>query len=215
MHFIYYLGRFLIHPVVLPFASWKVVGREHIDGRGPYLVACNHLHIADPPIVAASLPLKAVFMAKEELWRNGWSRYWVENFGAFPVSRGGSTVEAVRRSEEWLKKGVSLIMFPEGGRSRSGKMQPALQGAGLIAMRTGMPILPVSIQGTDKFRNIKWCFFHRPRVTVTIGQPFKPVFDAHQTAREQRQALTNDIMRRIAALLPPRYRGVYGGESNG
>jgi 1-acyl-sn-glycerol-3-phosphate acyltransferase len=212
MHFIYYLGRFLIHPVVFPFADWKVVGKENIRGSGPYLITCNHLHIADPPIVAASMPLKTVFMAKEELWRNGWSRYWVENFPAFPVSRGGSSIEAVRRSGEWLKKGFSLIIFPEGGRSKNGKMQPALQGAALIAMKTGVPVLPVSIRGTYNLRDLKWCLFHRQQVIVTIGQPFQPVLNPEQTAKEQRQALTDEIMRKIAALLPPELRGVYAGD---
>ncbi|HTY82342.1 MAG TPA: lysophospholipid acyltransferase family protein [Dehalococcoidales bacterium] len=210
MHFIYHLGRFLIHPVVFPFASWKVVGKENIEGPGPYLIACNHLHIADPPIVAASLPLKAFFMAKEDLWNNAWSRYWVENFGAFPVSRNGSSIEAVRRGEECLKKGYSLIIFPEGGRSRDGLLQPALQGAALIAMRTGVPVLPVGVRGTYNFRDLKYCFFHRQRVVINIGQPFQPAWDAKKPAKEQRQALTDAIMRKIAALVPPGQRGAYG-----
>lgn len=214
MHWVYYFGRVVIRVVVFPFASWEVKGRENIPENGPFLVACNHLHIADPPIVAASLPLKCVFMAKEELWQDGWSRFWVENFGAFPVSRGGVDRAAIRRAEDWLKKGVSLIMFPEGERSKSARMQPALPGAALIAARTGVPILPVSIRGTEKLRNIKWSFLHRPRVTVTIGKPFQPAPSDSATAKEQRQLLMNEIMGKIAALLPPEYRGVYGGGEN-
>jgi len=214
MHWVYYFGRVVIRVVVFPFGSWEVKGRENIPDSGPFLIACNHLHIADPPIVAASLPLKSVFMAKEELWHNGWSRFWVENFGAFPVSRGGMTREAIRRAEDWLKKGVSLIMFPEGGRSKSARMQPALPGAALIAIRTGVPILPVSIRGTEKFRKLKWSFFHHPKVTVTIGKPFNPSFTEGRPPKEQRQLLMKEMMGKIAALLPPEYRGVYGGGEN-
>jgi 1-acyl-sn-glycerol-3-phosphate acyltransferase len=214
MHWVYYFGRFLIHIVVFPFGNWEVKGRENIIEKGPFLVICNHLHIADPPIVAASIPLKTVFMAKEELWQDGWSRFWVENFGAFPVSRGGATREAVQRAEDWLKKGVSLIMFPEGGRSRSARLQTAFPGAAFLALRMNVPILPVSITGTEKLRNLKWSFFHRPRVTVTIGRPFRPSSSGAVTSKEQREQLTKEMMGQIAALLPPQYRGVYGGGEN-
>jgi 1-acyl-sn-glycerol-3-phosphate acyltransferase len=214
MHWVYYFGRVVIRLIVFPFASWEVRGRENIAGKGPYLVVCNHLHIADPPIVAASLPLQVVFMAKEELWQSGWSRFWVENFGAFPVNRSGANLETIRRSEDWLKKGVSLIMFPEGGRSQSARMEPALPGAALIAMHTGVRILPVSIRGTEKFRNIKWTFLHHPKVTVTIGKAFQPALPEGKTAREKRQALMDEMMKKIAALLPPKYRGIYGGGEN-
>jgi len=214
MHWVYYFGRVVIRIIVFPFASWEIKGKENIPGKGPYLVVCNHLHIADPPIVAASLPLQVVFMAKEELWQSGWSRFWVENFGAFPVNRSGANLETIRRSEDWLKKGVSLIMFPEGGRSQSARMEPALPGAALIAMHTGVRILPVSIRGTEKFRNIKWTFLHHPKVTVTIGKAFQPALPEGKTAREKRQALMDEMMKKIAALLPPKYRGIYGGGEN-
>jgi 1-acyl-sn-glycerol-3-phosphate acyltransferase len=214
MHWVYYFGRVLIYILVFPFASWEVKGRENVPEKGPLLIVCNHLHIADPPIVAASIPLKCVIMAKEELWRNWWSRYWVGNFGAIPVSRGGVDREAIRRAEDWLKKGVSLIIFPEGGRSKTAQIQPAFAGAALIAARTGVPILPVSISGTEKLKNFKWCFFHRPRITVNIGSSFNPPPADGKLPREQRNQLMNDIMGKIATLLPPAYRGVYGGGGN-
>ncbi len=219
MHWVYYFGRGLIHVLLFPFSSWVVEGRENVPGNGPLLIVCNHLSLADPPTVAASLPLKSVFLAKEELFRDGWSRFWVGNFGAIPVRRGGIDREAIRRAEEWLKKGVSLIIFPEGGRSPNAQLQPALRGAALIAERTGVPVLPVSIRGTEKLKNMRlrpllWCVCRRPRITVTIGEPFRPAADKSQTPKEQRQALMNDIMKKIAALLPPEYRGVYGGGEN-
>jgi 1-acyl-sn-glycerol-3-phosphate acyltransferase len=212
MHWVYYFGRVLIRILVFPFAWWEVKGRENTPARGPVLIVCNHLHIADPPIVAASIRLKCVFMAKEDLWHNGWSRFWVENFGAFPVKRGGIDREAIRRAEEWLQKGVSVMMFPEGSRSQNARMKPALPGAALIASRMGVPVLPVSIAGTDKFRHLGWCFFHHPKITVTIGQPFNPPTAGGKQTREQREQLMNDIMTRVAGLLPKKYRGVYDTE---
>jgi 1-acyl-sn-glycerol-3-phosphate acyltransferase len=209
MHWVYYFGRVLIRILVFPFAGWEIKGRENVPAPGPVLIVCNHLHLADPPIVAASIPLKCVFMAKADLWHNKWSRFWVENFGAFPVKRGGVDREAIRQAEDWLKKGVSVIMFPEGSRSQTARMQPALPGAALIASRMGVPVLPVSIAGTDKLRHFMWCLRHRPTITVTIGQPFNLPADDEKTTREQRNELMNDIMRKVAGLLPKEYRGVY------
>ncbi|OGO30568.1 MAG: hypothetical protein A2Z29_11365 [Chloroflexi bacterium RBG_16_56_11] len=213
MHFIYYFGRGLIRTLAVPFGGWKTIGRNTVSGKGPFLIVCNHLHIADPPIVAASLPLKCVIMAKEDLWQDKWSRFWVSHFGAFPVRRGGVDRESFRQAEYWLKRGVSVIMFPEGGRSRTGQIQPALPGAALIAAHLGVPVLPVGITGTDKLRNLRKAFFHHPKITVTIGEPFVPQVPVGKLNREQRSQLMFDIMRRIAALLPPEYRGVYGKEN--
>jgi len=219
MHWVYYFGRVVIHLLIFPLAGWEVKGRANVPERGPVLVVCNHLHIADPPIVAASLPLKSVFMAKEELFRGRWSRFWVENFGAFSVSRGGADREAIRRAEDWLEKGVSLIMFPEGGRSPNARMQPALPGAALIALHSGVPILPVSITGTENLKKLKlktilWCVFHRPKITVTIGLPFQPQTVQGILPKDRRHDLMNDMMGKIAALLPPQYRGAYGENKN-
>jgi len=215
MHWVYYFGRGIIRIVVFPFAGWRVKGRENIPGEGPYIIVCNHLHIADPPVVAASTPLKCVFIAKEELWRSGWSRFWVENFGAFPVRKGVIDTEAIRRAKHWLKKGVSVVVFPEGGRSKNARLQTAYAGAALIAVHTGTPVLPVSIAGSDKFNDLAWCFFHRPRMTVTFGEPFNPPSVNGKSTREQRNELMNDIMKRIAALLPTEYRGAYDSEKTG
>jgi 1-acyl-sn-glycerol-3-phosphate acyltransferase len=218
MHWVYYFGRVVIHILVFPFANWSVKGRENIPGKGPFLIVCNHLSLADPPTVAASIPLKCFFMAKEELFRDRWSRFWVENFGAIPVSRGGVDRKAIQRVEESLKKGISVIIFPEGGRSKTLQLQPALPGAALIASRTGVPILPVSITGTEKLKNMRlkpllWCVFHRPMITVNIGRPFQPGPADAGPPKEKRHVLMNSIMGEIAALLPPEYRGVYGGEN--
>lgn len=212
MHWVYYFGRVLIHILAFPFVTWKVRGRENLPQQGPVLIVCNHLHIADPPLVASSIRLKAVFMGKEELWHNKWTRFWVENFGAFPVKRDSFDREAIRTAEEWLGKGFSLIIFPEGERSKTAKLKQALPGAALIALRTGVPILPVAITGTEKLRNLKWCFFHHPPITITIGKAFNPPSTTGKPNRVLRQRLCDDIMYTLADMLPPAYRGLYDRE---
>jgi len=110
MHWVYYFGRFLSRIILLTTSDWQVKGKENIPKQGPLLIVCNHLHVVDPPIVAVSIKLKTVIMAKEELYRDRWSRYFVQNFGSFPVRRRGVDREALRLAERWLKQGV----FPRG-----------------------------------------------------------------------------------------------------
>lgn len=215
MHWVYYFGRGLIIFLLITFGRWKVRGRENLPEKGPCLVICNHLHIADPPIVAAFIRLKCVFMAKDELFHHRWSRFWVKNFGAFPVKRDTFDREALRQTEYWIKQGFSVIMFPEGGRSREAKLKPAMPGAALLAARLGVPVLPVGITGTEHFRHLVWSFFHHPLVTLNIGKPFRPEITDGRLNRERRNALIHDMMKEISALLPPEYRGVYGGEHDG
>jgi 1-acyl-sn-glycerol-3-phosphate acyltransferase len=189
-------------------SSWQVKGRENVTKQGPLLIVCNHLHVVDPPIIAVSVQLKTVIMAKEELFRHRWSRFWVQNVGAFPVRRSGVDREALSQAEHWLKQGVSLIMFPEGKRSSTIQMQPAFPGSALIALRLGVPVLPVSITGTEKLREPNW-WLRRPRITVNIGRPFYPPPSDGKLTRAELYQLTNSIMERIAELLPPEYRGTY------
>ena len=214
MHWVYYFGRVLIHILLFPVAFLRVRGHENIPGPGPYLIVGNHNHLADPPIVGTAIKYRAVFMAKAELWDNAWSRFWVKNYGAFPVRRGGVDREVIRHAENWIKKGVSVVMFPEGTRSPDGKMQTALPGSVLIATRLGVPILPVGITGSDKLRNLKWAFRHHPTITVNIGKPFNLPHIEGKLTREQRSKLISIIMEHIAELLPEEYHGVYARGEN-
>jgi 1-acyl-sn-glycerol-3-phosphate acyltransferase len=214
MHWVYYFGRVVIHLLGFFFVSWKIKGKENLPKDRPVLIVCNHLHLADPPMIAASLPLKVKFMAKEDLWHNIWARFWVSNFGAFPVRRGAIDTEAIRTATRALDEGFSVIIFPEGGRSPNAQMQPALPGAVLIASRMKVPILPVSIAGSENFNRLGWSFFHRPTVTITIGKPFDLPPHNGRLPREERRVMADYIMYKIAALLPPQYRGVYAEEKS-
>ena len=211
-HWVYYFGRVFIRVITSPFFCRQVKGKENLPAQGPVIIACNHLHIVDPPTVADSIPLKCVFMAKEELWHNKWSRFWVENFGSFPVKRNAFDKEAIKMAEAWLASGVSLIMFPEGERSKSSQLKKALPGAALLSLRNGVPVVPVGITGTQYIRNLKWAFFHHPKITITIGKPFNPPACDGKPTKEQRNQFCDDIMYKIAELLPKEYRGVYDRE---
>jgi len=190
--------------------KFEVVGREHVPLEGPLILASNHLNNGDPPAISLAVPRYPMFMAKQEMitWPILGPAFRI--FGAFPVRRGGADLSAIRAASEVVNEGKMLVMFPEGTRSRTGGLTKGHPGTALIALRTGAPILPVAVTGTE---TIVWPWlFIKPlsikHVKVTIGEPFRlpPV---ERIDGDAAAAATDVIMRRIAALLPPRHRGVY------
>jgi 1-acyl-sn-glycerol-3-phosphate acyltransferase len=190
---------------------WQVRGKENVPSQGPLLVVANHLNLSDPPLLGVSLGRKVIFMAKEELFRSRLSAYFIGNFGSFPVHRGKLDREAIRQAQQVLADGVALVMFPEASRSKNARLQPALPGSALMASRSGVPILPVGISGTEKIKGLSW-ILRRPHVTVNIGQPFYLPPAGSKLTRVKLAEHTSFIMQRIAGLLPPEYRGAYAGE---
>jgi len=191
--------------------KFEVIGRRNVPPEGGLIVASNHLNNADPPALALALGRHPTYMAKQEMF--GWPVLGpaFRAFGAFPVRRFEADLAALRTACELVKQGRMLIMFPEGTRSRTGGLTRGHPGTALIALRTGAPVLPVAVTGTE---HVRWPFiFVMPRsikhVRVTIGEPFTlPPVERINTKTASEAA--DLIMRRIAALLPPEYRGEYG-----
>ncbi len=196
--------------VLFLLTRWRVEGKGNVPGHGPLLIVANHLSLADPPVLGVSIDLKKVFMAKEELFRPRFTGYFIRNCGAFPVRRGRLDRKVLQQAEHWLNKGVSLVMFPEGQRSKDIRLQPAFAGSALIASRLGVPILPAGISGTEKVRGKTW-WLRRPRITVNIGRPFQPPTANGKLSKADLLELTDSIMEHIAELLPSEYRGNYSG----
>jgi 1-acyl-sn-glycerol-3-phosphate acyltransferase len=194
--------------------KYEVVGRENVPPDGAVIVASNHLNAADPPLVTRALGRPPIFMAKKEMLDLPLLGLAFRAWGAFPVRRGEFDLAAIRAAEDVLHRGDVLLMFPEGTRSRTGGLGRGHAGTATIALHTNAPILPVAITGTE---NIKWPWFLlRPRlvrhVKVVIGQPFH-LAEVERVDREAARQATEAIMRRIAEMLPPQYRGVYGSEA--
>ena len=208
MPWFYYVGRVIIRLLLFLLTRWQVRGRENIPAQGALLVVANHLNNADPPLLGVSLSRKVVFMAKQELFRSRLSSYFVGGFGAFPVHRGRLDKQAFRQADQLLAQGLVLVMFPEGKRSKSGQLQPASSGSALIALRSGAPILPVAITGTEKIKGVAW-MLRRPAITVNIGHPFQLPPGSSKLTKVELAEVTNFIMGRVAELLPPEYRGNY------
>ena len=193
------------------FGAWEVTGGENVPLTGSLIVIANHVHLIDPFLLAFSFPRWTNFMAKEELFRYPFLRVIIRWSQAFSVPRRGSVKdkqETLKRAKEILGKGLVLGMFPEGKRSREGKLSIGKSGSAMIASQMEAPLLPVGIIGTDKFKGISW-LWRRPHTVVNIGQPFNlPPVDG-RLSKSQMKLLTTQLMSKIAVLLPPEYQGAY------
>jgi 1-acyl-sn-glycerol-3-phosphate acyltransferase len=195
------LARFLIWLL----GRLELYGVEHIPRSGPVILAANHLSNADPVIVAAVLPRATVFMAKEELLKIPGMLWVVRHFGSFTVRRGAADREAIRRALEALEQGRALGVFPEGTRSRSGALGEPHAGVGMLALRTGAPVVPIAITGTDQVSPTK-LLWRRPRIIVRVGEPM-PSERTSGALRGAAHEYTERVMEAIAALLPEAQRG--------
>lgn len=184
-------------------------GLEHLPEAGPGLLVINHLGDADIFVILAGLGIQPDALAKSELYDLPLAGRWMDRYGAIWVHRGTADRRAIRTALEALAEGRFVGLAPEGRQSVTGSLEEATSGAAYIALKSGAPVIPVALTGTEN-RNIfgSWLRLRRPVVTMTIGEPFS--LDQHESRSAALEAGTERIMRRLAGLLPEAYRGVYG-----
>jgi 1-acyl-sn-glycerol-3-phosphate acyltransferase len=203
--------RFIIHVVFKLFFHLEVRGLEHLPPVGAYIIASNHLGRWDVPIVYHLLDRNDIILIVAEKYRaNPLWRWLVANLDAIFVDRFNADVQALRIVLSRLKKGGVFVVAPEGTRSPTGALIEGKPGSSYLAAKAGVDILPVGLTGSED-ANVKASFtrLQRPVFTVTVGKPFR----LPELGRGDRDAVlkeyTDEIMCRIAALLPPGQRGVY------
>jgi cytidylate kinase len=195
-----------------------------VPRTGPLILAANHASSADPVLIGAFLnqqlgrPLN--WLGKRELLDFPLTGWLARQAGIHPVDRDAADLEAFRSAMRVLDAGQMLAVFPEGTRSHDGALQPVREGVGMLALRSGAPVLPVAVIDSDLMwpRGRLLPRFGR-RVTVRYGTPFTvaEVLEADgipTRGRQATEAATRAVMARIAALLPPRQRGVYAGDAD-
>ncbi len=195
-------------------ARVDIEGLEGLPGDGPLIIASNHLSNADPPLIASwltpALGRYVHWMAKQEALEWPLVGAFLRANGAFGIRRGAADTEAFRLAKRVLDDGRVLGTFPEGTRSHTGALMRAKAGVTLLAIRTGAPVLPVGVWGTERMWPRGSTFPHPgAHVHVRIGQPFHLERLTVDGTREDLEAVTDRLMTRIAILLPPAYRGVY------
>ncbi len=182
---------------------------DKVPAGGPLILVTNHVSFLEIPVLHSRLlPRRVIGLAKAESWQNPLLARLFDLWGAIPVRRGEPDLKALRRCLDVLRDGAILVIAPEGTRSRHGSLQRAHSGVVAIALRSGAPILPLAFYGGEKLarnaRRLRRTPFH-----ITVGVPFTLDPGEGRLTHERRQALADEIMYRLAALLPAEYRGVY------
>lgn len=158
----YSFARSVVKGVFTPLYRIEVIGAENFPKDGGVLLCTNHIHNFDPPVVGITAPRPVHFMAKEELFSVPVLGKMVNHLNAFPVKRGMSDREALRKGLAVLKEGHVLGLFPEGTRSKTGELGKGLAGAGFFALRSQAHIVPCAIIGPYKTFG---------KLRVVYGQP--------------------------------------------
>jgi 1-acyl-sn-glycerol-3-phosphate acyltransferase len=214
------LRSWFFHPgaVLTSWLLWilgppTVDGLEHVPRSGAYLLVANHCSNLDPPALGWAVGHRTGrvvhFMAKDEM------RHWpvvgwlATQAGAFFVRRGAGDRAAQRIAVQVLEAGRPLAIFPEGTRSRDGRLSEGRAGAALLATRTDVAVVPVGISGTHRLFEGGRRWPRRTPLRFTVGSPFR-LPHSDELDRGALRAGTERIMREIAALLPPEQRGRWG-----
>jgi 1-acyl-sn-glycerol-3-phosphate acyltransferase len=187
----------------------EIVGAGNVPRQGAFIAMMNHIYFVDPVLVGVLAPRHIVIMSKIENYRNPVLALVMKLYGCFPVHRGELDLAAIRTSLQVLEGGDGLLMAPEGTRSKTRTLQEGRNGMAWLALRSNSPIVPVALSGQE-YLGHNLMRLRRTPLRVVFGEPFlfRPLEGVSQ--RQQLHAMTDEAMYRLAALLPPSYRGVYG-----
>jgi 1-acyl-sn-glycerol-3-phosphate acyltransferase len=214
---IYFVLTVLIRTLAHLFVRLEILGADRVPADGPVVLICNHSHLVDPPLLGAFSPRYVHTMAKRELFETpliGWI-FWAT--GAFPVRRFSGDLGALRVARNYLRSGSAVLMYPEGTRNHGKGLKPALPGAAMVAILANAPIVPVVIEGSHAIRwksiPFLWLLRRRPAIRIEFGEPFR--LERSAASAQSAMEATDFVMRKVAALLSPQYRGAYGEQSEG
>jgi 1-acyl-sn-glycerol-3-phosphate acyltransferase len=194
---VYDFVRILLTPMTLLFYRTRAIGTENVPASGPVILAPNHFSQMDHFFAAVYLRRKVRFMAKSQLFGPPVLTSIFSHGGVFPIRRGHHDEEAFKTAYTILDRGDCMLIYVEGGRSRSGGLGEPRPGVGRIALESGVPVVPVAIHGSAGVR--RWKRLRFPKVTVQFGEPVSfPVEPS--PSRERQQEIANEVFDRVRAM---------------
>ncbi|WP_057914413.1 lysophospholipid acyltransferase family protein [Peribacillus muralis] len=186
----YTFAKNVVKGVLMPAYRVKTLGKEHIPKKGGVLICANHIDNLDPPVVGMTSSRDIHFMAKEELFQAPVLKSILPKVNAFPVKRGNSDRESLRKGLKLLKEGKAIGLFPEGTRSKTGELGEGLAGAGFFALRSDAVIIPCAIIGPYKLLS---------PLKVVYGPPIP--FNEYREQKISADEATKIIMDQIGKLI--------------
>jgi 1-acyl-sn-glycerol-3-phosphate acyltransferase len=193
----YTLARVVLTVPVLLIYRVRAIGVENVPKEGALVLAPNHFSQMDHFFAGVHLRRKIRFMAKSQLFGPPVLTYVYKHGGVFPVRRGHHDEEAIETARILVEQGEMLLVYAEGGRSRSGQLGEPKPGIGRIALETGAPVVPVCIQGSERVRS--WKRLRFPKVTIQFGEPLRfPIEEA--PSRERQMEVATEVFGRVREL---------------
>ena len=215
--FVRWLLRSVIRGIFKAISRVGISGLDHVPDGGPYIIACNHVSLFDPPLLLSFWPCAPEAAGAVEIWKRPGQSLLVRLYGTIPVHRGVYDRKLVESILSALHAGRPLMIMPEGGRSHKPGLRLAEPGVAYIVERSGVPVVPVGITGTTDDFLKRALHGEKPEIRMTIGAPLI-LPDISGTGEDRRLARKRNadlIMQHIARLLPQEYRGVYEFSANG
>jgi 1-acyl-sn-glycerol-3-phosphate acyltransferase len=198
-----------------------VTGLEHVPSTGPVILASNHLSFVDSVVIPIVVPRKVVFLAKSDYFTGKGakglaSRVWFEGLGMLPVDRDDTkaALASLATALQVLGRGEAFGIYPEGTRSRDGRLYRGRTGVGHLALTAGCPVVPVGLTGTEQLQPVGATLPRLVKIDVRFGPPleFGGRYDGVPQGKARRE-VTDEIMRAIQALTGQEEAGVYNDRS--
>jgi 1-acyl-sn-glycerol-3-phosphate acyltransferase len=195
----YYRFAYNVVGLELFFHRIRIEGRENVPDGG-CLIVSNHVSFMDPTTVGWAVAREIYYLGRKSLFKPPFWSWFLPICNVLPIDRDGHDIGGLRRIIKMLKGGHGVLLFPEGTRSEDGTLQAAEPGAGLIALKAGVPVLPVRVFGTYESlsRHVKRLRFHPIR--VVIGKPYLPAVLPGQKDKQSYARVAQEMMDRIAEL---------------
>jgi 1-acyl-sn-glycerol-3-phosphate acyltransferase len=213
---IYYIGRFLLAPLARMLYRPRVIGRRNVPKTGRVILASNHLSFIDSVVIPIVAPRPVQFLAKSHYFEGrgfvGWvQRTFFTAIGAVGVKRGaGQAAQAALDQSKLILEGDNAFaLYPEGTRSRDGRLYKGRTGVAWLALSTGAPIVPVGLIGTDNLQPVGAKIPRFRRITVVFGEPIDVSRFGAATSGRARRELTDEIMTSIQKLTGQVEAGAY------
>ncbi|MEP7201188.1 MAG: lysophospholipid acyltransferase family protein [Ilumatobacteraceae bacterium] len=191
----YKIVRFIVTSFCRTWCRMTIEGRENVPTSGPFLLAPTHRSILDTPIASGVTKRRMRFMGADKYWKNKAFGRLLTALGGFPVSRGTADREALKRCIAVLEGGEPLVLFPEGERKNGPIVRPLFDGATYVAVKAGVPIVPIGIGGSERAMP-KGAKYIRPRkLHVVIGKPIAvpKISESPKAQRDAARQLTIDL----------------------
>jgi 1-acyl-sn-glycerol-3-phosphate acyltransferase len=208
----YYFGNWCLRYIFRLILRVDIRGLENVPREGALIVAISHSNFLDPLLTGAYVPRDVIPMAKIEAFNIPVIGFIVKWYGAFPVRRGEADMNAFKTALRLLQGGQAIVMAPEGHRSESGALQQGREGAIMLSLRTGAPILPVAVWGGKAFWK-SLSHLRRTPMWFYVGEPVLPEVRSTKPTREWVGELADELMYCLADQMPPELHGYYADKT--